>query len=119
MIDLLLPEKAAGIQPLCSWKGMPWKAQDVYSESSPPRCSRRKVFVFKNTRLFYSRSTARTHTTGRGITSTPIRRSQQGVFMAFLSMVPGEGAARDEGDRIERAQGTARAAQQLVQPAAG
>jgi DNA polymerase-3 subunit delta len=87
MVDLLLPQKARDFS-LFVMAGDPGDAQDVYSDIlTPPLLPGRKVFVFKNTRLFYSRST--TPELIRKVvdnldTHPPIAARS---FMAFLSMV--------------------------------
>ncbi len=58
MVDLLLPEKSREFS-LFVAEGDPLEAKDIYSDIlTPPLLPGRKVFVFKDTRLFYSRSTA-------------------------------------------------------------
>ncbi|HOD36973.1 MAG TPA: DNA polymerase III subunit delta [Syntrophales bacterium] len=87
MVDLLLPERDREFN-LFVVEGDPLEARDLYSDIlTPPLLPGRKVFVFKNTRLFYSRSTA-PELIKRAVdnldTRPPVAASS---FMAFLSMV--------------------------------
>jgi len=87
MVDLLLPEKERDFS-LFVMEGDPEDVQTVYSDIlTPPLVSGRKVFVFKNTRLFYSRSTAPEllrKVVDNLDTHPPIAARS---FMVFLSMV--------------------------------
>ena len=87
MVDLLLPQKSRDFS-LFVMEEDPVEAQDVYSDIlTPPLLPGRKVFVFKNTRLFYSRSTAPElirRVVDNLDTHPPIAARS---FLAFLSMV--------------------------------
>jgi len=87
MVDLLLPRKGREFS-LFVMEGDPEDVQTVYSDIlTPPLVPGRKIFVFKNTRLFYSRSTAPEllrKVVDNIDTHPPIAVRN---FMAFLSMV--------------------------------
>lgn len=87
MIDQLLPAKSREFS-LFVMEGDPPDIKDICSDIlTPPLLPGRKVFVFKNTRLFYSRSTAPELI--RGVVDNLDTRPPVAArsFMAFLSMV--------------------------------